>query len=365
MGALTPLDDFIRRDHFDTSAYIDVYWQSSRHRGQTWCLPTTPAAVALHWNKDMFQAAGLDPEQPPRTIGELEDFAAKLTRRGPDGKIVQIGFLPTEPGSWNWAWGYFFGGKLNDGLEKITANSPENIAALSWVTSFAEKYGREELLAFRQGFGSFDSPQNAFIAGKVGMILQGVWMANFIRFHNPHLRYGCAPFPTSFDNHGEPVTVAEMDVITIPRGAKHPEEAWEVIKFINSPAGMEYLCGRAVNDVTGEENAGGHGKFTPFKETNPVWLARQQHPYLNVFIDLAKSKNAVSTPQLPVWDEYRNELNAAFDRAWLNLDTPAGALNTVQKRMQPKLDRAVRYMRLHQSLGPGPGPGPETKEQGN
>jgi len=352
MDALTPLDDFIKRDSFDTGKFVDVYWQSCKHRGKVWCLPTTPATVALHWNKEMFQAAGLDPERPPRTLKELDDFAEKLTLRDGSGRIVQMGFLPAEPGWWNWAWGYFFGGKLNQGLEKITADDPKNIEALKWVTGFAERYGREELLAFRQGFGSFDSPQNAFLAGKVAMVLQGVWMANFIRFHNPHMRYGCAPFPTAFDNKGEPVTVAEMDVITIPRGARHPDEAWEVIKFINSHEGMEYVCGRAVNAVTGEENTGGQGKLTPLKENTPGWIERHPHPHLRVFIDLAKSKNAVPDPKLAVWDEYRNELSAAFDRAWLNEETPAAALQRVQKRMQPKLDRAVRIMKLRNMLGP-------------
>ena len=48
------------------------------------------------------------------------------------------------------------------------------------MCAYAEKYGREQMLSFRQGFGSFDSPQNAFLAGQVAMEQQGPWMANFI-----------------------------------------------------------------------------------------------------------------------------------------------------------------------------------------
>jgi ABC-type glycerol-3-phosphate transport system substrate-binding protein len=346
MGALMPLDDFIKRDNFDMNRLIRVYRETCEHRGKVWCLPTTPATIALHWNKDMFKAAGLDPEQPPRTIQELDEFAAKLTKRDETGKIVQLGFLPPEPGWWNWAWGCFFGGKLNDGLEKITADDPKNIEALRWVTSFAPPDKRQELLAFRQGFGSFDSPQNAFLAGKVAMVLQGVWMANFIRFHNPHMKYGCAAFPAAFDTKGQPVTIAEMDVITIPRGCRHPDEAWEVIKFINSQEGMEFLCGRAVNPVTGELNTGGQGKLSPFNETSPGWIERHPHPHLRVFIELAKSENAVYTPKIPLWEQYRTELSAAFDRVWLAEATPEEALKTVQERMQPKVDRAVRILRI-------------------
>jgi len=338
MNALQPLDPYIERDGFDMDRYWDVYADGFRHRGQTWCLCTTPASVALHWNKDLFREAGLDPDRPPRSLEELEAFADKITKRDSTGRVVRVGFLPAEPGWWNWAWGYWFGGKLNEGLDTITADDPKNIEALKWVQRFSTKYGNPEaMLAFRQGFGSFDSPQNAFLSGKVGMVLQGVWMHNFIKFNNPHLDYGCAPFPASFDTQGEEVTVAEMDVIAIPRGARHPEEAWEVIKYLNSHEGMEYVCA-------------GQGKLTAFKKNTPGWMETQKHPHLQTFIDLAKSKHAVSTPKLAVWMEYRAELTAAFDRVWLHKSTPEEALKTVRERIQPKLDRALEIQRRRRQL---------------
>lgn len=360
MGAFMPLDPFIERDdhkgrdpdkdgrdfeNFNTSNYLPVYWKGCQHRGVTWVLPTTPATVALHWNKDLFRDAGLDPDRPPLTMKELEEYNAKLTKYDAEGRLIQIGFLPPEPGWWNWGWGYYFGGKLNeDNLEKITATDPKNIQALKWIVSFNHGEKAEQLLAWKQGFGTFDSPQNAFISGKVAMVLQGVWMANFVRFNRPSMNWGCGPFPSNlpldFPNRDEPVTFADMDVIAIPRGCKHPEEAWEVIKFINTHEGMEMVCK-------------GQGKLTPFKENTPGWIAGDAkrgiephpHPYLKVFIDLAKSKNALSIPKLEVWNEYAEEMKVAFDKAFLNKLTPEEALQEVQDRMQPKLDRALEVLR--------------------
>ncbi|HYG74776.1 MAG TPA: ABC transporter substrate-binding protein [Planctomycetota bacterium] len=350
MGALRPLDDLIERDKdkIDASKYIPVFWEMCKHRGKMWCLPTTPAAVALHWNKDMFREAGLDPEKPPRSIQELEEFAEKLTKKDKDGRIIQMGFLPPEPGWWHWSWGYFFGGKLNDGLEKLTANDPKNIEAFKWVAKFAEKYGREDMLAFQQGFGSFDSPQNAFLSGRVAMVLQGVWMANFIRFHRPAMKWGCGPFPSNFDDGGHPVSIGDMDVITIPRGAKHVDEAWEVIKFINSPEGMEYLCGKAEDPTTGEMNNGGQGKLTPFLQDRPGFIERHPHPFLKVFIDLAKSKNCVPPPKVAVWDEYQKEMTNVFELVWLNKMSAEEALNAAQNRLQPKLDQILKIQKLRE-----------------
>jgi len=353
MGAIQPLDDLVARDKWDMDKYIPVFRDMCYHRGHIWCLPTTPATCALHWNKTMFAEAGLDPERPPRTIKELDEYANKLTRQAPDGKFTQMGFLPPEPGWWNSSWGFYFDGKLSDGLEKITANDPHNIEAYDWIATYAKKYGGANTLAFKQGFGTFDSPQNAFLSGKVAMVLQGVWMANFIHFHNPQMKWGCAAFPASFDTKGEPVTIADMDVITIPTGCKHPEEAWILMKYINSLEGMEYLCGKVTDPLTGEENSGGQGKLSPLKETTREFITKHPHPYLSVFTDLAKSKNARFTPQVPCWEEYKKEMESAFDALYVaeGKMRAKDKLDQVQKLIQEKVDRVRAVQKLRFGTG--------------
>jgi len=184
-NALTPLDKFAAEFGVKREDYIDVFWQICSHRGHLWSLPSTPACNALVWNKKLFRAAGLDPERPPRSIAELEEFNEKLTRRTPDGRIEAIGHLPEEPGWWNHMWGYWFGGSLWDGGKTITVNSLENIAAYEWVESYPKRFGADNLLKLRDGFGNFASPQNPFFTGRVAMMLQGPWIYNFIKNYAP------------------------------------------------------------------------------------------------------------------------------------------------------------------------------------
>ena len=172
-NALMPLDKLtadagIRRDQ-----YIDVFWAICCYRGHLWALPTTPDTLALIWNKKLFRAAGLDPEKPPTSIAELEQFNEKLVKRRPDGRLASCGFLPSEPGWWNETWGLWFGASLWDGNKTITANSPENVAAYDWIATYPKRFGPDDLLAFREGFGNFASPQNPFFTGRVAMVLQG------------------------------------------------------------------------------------------------------------------------------------------------------------------------------------------------
>ena len=77
-NALMPLDDLCREHGISADQYIPVYWEMGRHRGRTWALPTTPATVALHYNRRMFRQAGL-PDRVPSTIAELDDWAERLT----------------------------------------------------------------------------------------------------------------------------------------------------------------------------------------------------------------------------------------------------------------------------------------------
>ena len=127
--ALICLDDHCEQAGISRDDYIPVFWDMCQHRGRTWALPTTPATVALHWNKRLFKEAGLDPDTPPKTLEELDEFARKLTKVDENGEITQVGFLPQEPGWWHWAWGLWFGGTLWDGHDTITTDCPGNIRA--------------------------------------------------------------------------------------------------------------------------------------------------------------------------------------------------------------------------------------------
>ena len=103
--ALMPLEPFMEKAGMPRDAFLDVFLEQNTYRGTLYGLPTTPASTALHYNKRLFREAGLDPDRPPRTLAELDAMAAKLTRYDAQGRLVQVGFTPSEPGWWHWSWG--------------------------------------------------------------------------------------------------------------------------------------------------------------------------------------------------------------------------------------------------------------------
>jgi ABC-type glycerol-3-phosphate transport system substrate-binding protein len=331
--AVMPLDEMCAEAGIKADQYIPAFWDISQVRGHTYALPSTPGSIALHYNTKMFKEAGLDPDHPPKTFEELYTTAEKLTKRDENGKVTLAGFLPAEPGWWNWMWAPFFGGRWWDGKDKITANSPENVRAYEWVQSFAKKYGPGQLQTFRSGFGNFSSPQNGFLAEHLAMVPQGVWMYNFIKKFAPDLQWKAAPMPHPADRpdlaNG---TLIDLDVLCIPRGSRHPKEAFEFIKFVQSQRGMELLCL-------------GQKKATPLRSVSPGFFEKHPNPFIKLFAELPYSRTLAVAPKMGIWNEYQSEIDSAFDTIMLMQKTPKQALDDVQARMQPKLDQYLRRLK--------------------
>ena len=351
-GALLPLDGLAARAGIRREQYIPIAWDLCTHRGFLWALPTTPATAAMHYNRAHFREAGLDPDRPPRTIAELDAMAERLTvveLRNADGSvsrkrfdelsqaeraahhfsIARLGFSPGIPGWWNPMWPAWFGGALWDGDRKITSDSPANVAAFEWFQSYVKKYGVDNLRTFSSSLGNFSSPQDAFFSGRVSVVLQGVWLANFIDRYSPGMEWSAAPLPSVDPARVGEVTVAETNLLVIPRGAAHPREAFEFIRFVQTRPELEKL-------------ALGQHKTPPLAEISDAFFAKHPNPYARLFDRLLRSPNAASLPRCTVWNEYSDEMIAAAERMTADTVTPAAALAAVRERMQWKLDRVNR-----------------------
>lgn len=351
-GALTPLDGGLAKAGIGAERYVPLFWELCRHRGFTWGLPTTPGCVALFYNKKLFRAAGLDPERPPRTFSEFEAMSRRLTlvelersgrtvrvpfddltpaeREARRYSLVQVGHLPQDAGMFLSGWGCWFGARYYDGDRRILANDPGNLAAYAWMANTARTYGVDVMKNFISGFGVSQSAQTPFLGGAEAMVVQGPWMTNFIAKYAPALEWGVAACPAADGvGGGHPVTLAQTDVVVIPKGARHPREA------------LEFICYLQRQDVA-ERLARSQQKFTALRDVSPGFLVNHPNPAVRFFIELSRSPAARSVPRLSIWHEYDNELSVARERVLALRETPAEALGQVQSRMQWRFDRVMR-----------------------
>jgi len=314
----------------EASYYAGPIWGQMHYKGRLWGVPNTCSSMGLVYSRAAFREVGLDPDDPPKTIAEMDEAAELLTTRRADGSIERIGFIQRDPGWWNWIWGYFFGGSIYDvKTNRATAYTPENIRGYDWVRSYPVKYGMSRLVSFQSGFGNYNSTQQPLLAGKMAMAFHGPFLVNVVNTFDPDFDYGSAPFPVSEDvyNPDEPIALLESDMLFIPKGCKHPREAFEFVCFTQRRAMVELL-------------AIAHCKPSPLAAVSDGFYARHPHRYIEVFNKMVRSPRAFPKPQTPVWPQYEDEFNAAIHAFWTELDVPpAEILAGIQKRGQQAIDQ--------------------------
>ncbi len=335
-GAIEVLDDACRQRGWTQDKYVPGYWDVLQYQGHTMALPATPSTVALYCNTDILKRSGYD--KPPETIEEMDKMVDKITKVE-DGKVKLAGFLPAEPGWWPWGWGPYFGGSLWDGKSKITMNTPENLQAMKWVESFSRRFGPAQIQSYRSGFGVFASPENAFLADKVAMEVQGVWMHNFIQKYNPKLKWVASPFPYPKDRPDlKGHTIVDQDIFVLLKNCRHREEAIDFLAYVQSQGPMEKLCL-------------GQKKSSPLRVKSPEFWAKQDNPSIRLFDDMAYSKSCISTPKLGIWPEYSAEISNALDEVSLLQKSPEDALKAIDERIQPKLDQYLNRLEKRRTAG--------------
>jgi len=329
-GAAMPLDSFPEHEWRGETDYLPNIWKLLTHEARPRAGVNTCYTLGLYYNRAHFREAGLDPDRPPRTIGELDAFADRLNAKDAQGAIRRAGFLPNLPAWWPYSWSAYFDGRLFDSATgRATADEAGNIKALEWIAATAARVGRAEASAFAQTFSrSIHSPQDPFISGRASMIVQGPWLANFIRLHNPSLDYGvtAVPIDDALPQPELPRGLLEADVIIIPRGCKNPEASWEFLRFMQRRETQEQL-------------ALAHCKGSPMREVSSEFLARHPSRFVGVFDAIARSTRADVLPPTRVWPQYADLLGGAFDSVWRGAD-PAATLAAVQARAQGLIERA-------------------------
>jgi sn-glycerol 3-phosphate transport system substrate-binding protein len=96
-GAVYPVYELMKDagEPFDPKAYLPaVVGYYSDTRGNMLSFPFNSSTPILYYNKDLFKKAGLDPNTPPKTWADVEEFGKKLQAAG-----VPCGFTSRWP-SW-------------------------------------------------------------------------------------------------------------------------------------------------------------------------------------------------------------------------------------------------------------------------
>jgi len=230
LGHLEDITDYFEGDStLDTASpgHIEVATWDDRLYG----VPLYADVSVLFWNKDLFEAAGLDPETPPESLQDIHDMAAAITELG-DGTYGY--YLPGNCAGCNiftfapmiWA---------SDADSKIEPSFPGEeamVGDIKPVLEWARMMHAEGLIDPAAQAETGETFAEVFGSGNVGIMGTGNFNVALLQDQNPDLDLGVTVLPGL--EAGTSASFAGGDIVTVPKGSERVEDAVDFMKFILS-----------------------------------------------------------------------------------------------------------------------------------
>lgn len=234
-GAIIPVYELMANTgaEFDPSAFLPaVVGYYTDPEGNMLSMPFNSSTPILYYNRNVFEAAGLDPDVAPATWGELEAFSRQIMESG----AAECGFT-TGWISWvqleNFsAWHNQPIGTLANGFggldTELTVNGPaqaqhwENLA--NWQAEGLFRYG---------GPGGGDDAPPAFYAQECAMYMNSSASRSGVLANTPDFEVGFGMLPYYDDVDGAPQnTIIGGATLWVLSGGSDEEQAG-VAAFFN------------------------------------------------------------------------------------------------------------------------------------
>jgi multiple sugar transport system substrate-binding protein len=329
-GVLTDLTPYIKKADPDmASKFLPFAWSESSFKGKTWSLPFDTDTRALYYRADLLKDAGiditpLDAKNGPITVDKLKEIAFKYNKTDASGAYTQVGFIPYFAEGWHYTWGFIFGGKFADmKAGKVTPTDPGVVAGFQFLYDYAKALGPQKARTFISTYAPPNNPpqQDPFITGKVAMYITGDWNIASLAQYAPDIKWGVTylPVPKAGD---KPTTWAGGWSFTMPKGAKHPEAAFDFMRWMTGADGQKMYTQLSSHLPTIKALASDNTLFTG------------EHAFFQQTLSFANNR-----PALPVGALYWDSLTTAWNSVTDNVATPEEALSKVAPKVQPKLNK--------------------------
>ena len=223
--------------------------------GTVKALPFTVSIPTLFYNADIFREAGLDPEEPPATIDEVEDAADAIVAAGHNG--VYFGLL--DQGKSDYLTQSVIdsaGGMTVDDDGEVVLDSAKAVAGIQRIQDLTT--------GGLQPAVGIDDAVAAFSTGDLGMfVATTALMSNLQTGAADTFELRTGGFP-SFDAKPARPTHSGAGLVVLAADEAKQKAAWEFVKFMTSEQGytmiteeMGYLPLRA-NLATDDEFLAGY-----------------------------------------------------------------------------------------------------------
>ncbi|KAF2956135.1 extracellular solute-binding protein [Marinitoga sp. 38H-ov] len=302
--------------NLDNYADVEKYfgWDSVKYDGHIWAMPWLLGTRALFFNLDLFEKAGLDPNNPPETWEELYVAAKKINEVGDNiygfGMCAGENFSPWQQWFLPAVWGN--GGDIivDDKSQLYSTKVIETAEFYKALSKYSLKTKQADLA-------------KAFGEGKIGMYVSGAWDIDGIEKNYPNIVFDVTLLPKPNKWSGTHASFAGAEVLAITEQSKNKEAAIKLIKYLlRSDVAMQVtkLVPSVFPSVVGADK--------------DPWF--DDHPLHKTFYE--QNKYAKPAPSNPQWFKIQQYLTEAIEKIILENEDIDSTLRYYNLKIQQLLN---------------------------
>jgi len=236
-GQVEPLDDYLAKSTvISKDDIIPSLLNAFSFDGKAYGIPKDFNSLALVYNKDLFDVAGVPYPDEKDTWDDLENKLVKVVKAF-NGQVTGLALAPefARFGAFAYAagWEPFVDGKTN-------LMDPAFLEAFNWYVGLKEKGLGVMPADIGQGWGG-----GALTTEKVAAALEGAWILGFLRDNAPNLKYGATLLPKN-PRTGQPGNFIYTVAWGINANSKNKDAAFKVMEALTSPAAQQWILERGL-----------------------------------------------------------------------------------------------------------------------
>ena len=276
------------------------------YNGDLYCPPKDFSTLALEYNKDMFDAAGLAYPTADWTWDDLRAAAEKLTTTDADGNQVLGLILPADFNRWL-PFLYQAGGALFDASGAPALNTDAATQAIDYYVNLVSDGFAGPASNVDSGWGG-----EALGKGRAAMVMEGNWVINFMNTTYPDLKWGVSELPQGSAGQA---TMSYTVCYAVGANTAHADEFWQLVNFLTGEDGALWVAEKSFGVMPTRASAA------------DAWTQRFGTE-MQAFVAGADYAHVW---QLPVgFGDLNDEFNSAIQQAFAGQLLPEDVLTTAQ-----------------------------------
>ncbi len=322
-GWIVPLSDFIEKEGYDTSDYMQGFVNALSYNDKIYGLPFYGESTMLMYNKEMFEEAGID--GAPATAEEFWDACEKLKEAGYSAFACRAN---RDEGQNVYIWTGFFLGAGADWFDadgKLSINTDEAVAGTEAFIKALQDYSIDGVESY-----NWDNVQLAFQQGSIAMAIDATNFAARLEDESQSTVVGKVGY--SVVPEGLSVPSTSTWGLGINNASENQELAWEFIKWCLS---SEVQLQTATDGLRADVTRSSVMSSDEYKEK----YAYEDGNWIQVVIDSMNAAPADYEPRINDWATLGDSVATAVSKA-LDGDDVKSCLDTAQEECIDITDEA-------------------------